>query len=310
MAQQYFTNHTNGLLASRLVEGSKPEAFRYPPSQGYGNIVVNGAVRCMIIPYINYVRLILSADLASVPTDLAAGVRYEPKHGCQINITTSTLDQGIALIDWAYGLGRPLRGTKDKMTATAPAALESQSASPMPRRNSSPAPPPKAPTSPAQDRTDAAVVQAVARALGEWEAATGRVASSKPLREVIWFYWHGPRLPKPRVAGKYSHALPWTPAARAAWAAGGRPQLVLDHVVPLGIVMRTLITESGRTIDRTIALLTHELDCVVLTKAEDNLMTSFGVRDAMPAGWAVGDDRWARYRAADLDPETFAPLTG
>jgi hypothetical protein len=25
----------------------------------------------------------------------------------------------------------------------------------------------------------------------------------------------------------------------------------------------------------------------------------------MPAGWALGDDPWERYRTADLDPKTF-----
>jgi len=46
----------------------------------------------------------------------------------------------------------------------------------------------------------------------------------------------------------------------------------------------------------------------VITAEEDQHLTAAGLEQAMPAGWQPGDDPWARYRAAGLDPHTFRPL--
>jgi hypothetical protein len=46
----------------------------------------------------------------------------------------------------------------------------------------------------------------------------------------------------------------------------------------------------------------------VITPEEDAILTAAGVEQGMPAGWAPGDDPWARYRHARLDPITFGPL--
>ena len=46
---------------------------------------------------------------------------------------------------------------------------------------------------------------------------------------------------------------------------------------------------------------------VVLTPEEDDQIDAAGVGQGMPEGWQSGD-LWARYRAAGLDLEGFAPL--
>lgn len=56
-------------------------------------------------------------------------------------------------------------------------------------------------------------------------------------------------------------------------------------------------------------LLQDGLDCVIVTPAEDALLRGAGVGSTMPTGWNRGDDRWARYRAAGIDPAGFGPLT-
>jgi hypothetical protein len=158
-----------------------------------------------------------------------------------------------------------------------------------------------------RDAADAGVVWAVANGIGEWRAATGSAASNlKPLREVIWFYWHNPRLPRPRVAGKYPHASLWTPAAVAV--AGQSAALRIEHVEPLNIVMGLLIAERTAGPDRTRELLQDGLECIVISADEDQRIDAAGLRDRMPMGWRSGDDRWARYRAAGIDPDTFAPF--
>jgi hypothetical protein len=46
----------------------------------------------------------------------------------------------------------------------------------------------------------------------------------------------------------------------------------------------------------------------VITPEEDQRLTAAGLEQAMPAGWRPGDNPWARYLAAGLDPLTFRPL--
>jgi hypothetical protein len=72
--------------------------------------------------------------------------------------------------------------------------------------------------------------------------------------------------------------------------------------------MRELIASHRRGVSRTLELLTGGgLDAVV-TKCEDRLITNAGCAEAMPADWWPGDDRYARYRAAGLDPTCSSPL--
>ena len=160
------------------------------------------------------------------------------------------------------------------------------------------------------DQADASVVLAVARGFAEWEAATGqRAGHMKPLREVIWFYWHHPRLPRPLVSNKYPYAFPWTPAARAAMRQPKR-ELIFEHMRPLALLMREMLTEHGGGIDRIVELLRGGgLDAVVMTKHEDALVTRHGYGEKMPPGWRPGDDPYERYRASGIDPVLFAPLS-
>jgi hypothetical protein len=74
-------------------------------------------------------------------------------------------------------------------------------------------------------------------------------------------------------------------------------------------VIKELVNRK-MTFTETVELLRLGIDvCVVVTPAEDRLITNAGCRNKMPDGWTPGDDRYARYRAAGLDPDNFAPLT-
>jgi hypothetical protein len=162
----------------------------------------------------------------------------------------------------------------------------------------------------ARDAADATLIWEIAQACARWEAATRKPCSIRPLREAICFQWHDPRLPRPRVRSKYPHALPWTAAARAAYAANPKCSLVIEHAQPLNLLIRRLLAgEIASAAELENVLLQDGLDCVIVTPAEDVLLRGAGVGSTMPAWWKHGDDRWTRYRAAGIDPDGFGPLT-
>lgn len=157
------------------------------------------------------------------------------------------------------------------------------------------------------DQADAALVAATAQAMREWQATTGLRPSIKPLREMIWFYWQAPRLPKPRVRGKYPKSFPWSAAARAAYRGDPRCPLVIEHAQPIALLVQELLDGPPLVVEAVRRLLEARLQCVVLTPEEDDQIDAAGVGQGMPEGWQSGD-LWARYRAAGLDLEGFAPL--
>lgn len=160
-----------------------------------------------------------------------------------------------------------------------------------------------------RDRVDAAVIVALAGALRDWEAVMGKPAALKPLREAVWFYWQEPRLPKPRVRGKYPKGFPWSAAARAAYEADGeRARLVIEHAQPMRLLLRQILESPRLEVDAVSSQLWTGLACVILTPEEDQLITRAGLATRMPEGWQEGGDLWARHRAAGLDPEGFETL--
>lgn len=132
-------------------------------------------------------------------------------------------------------------------------------------------------------------------------------------RQALWSFWELPRLPRPLVQSKYPAAYPWSAEARSIYLSNStRPTggwgLVLEHVTPRNVLLRELI-ERAEILD-TDGLaneLFTKLVAAVVTKAEDQALTAAGVSFAQPAG-ADPADLWARYRAAGLDPSTFASL--
>jgi len=146
--------------------------------------------------------------------------------------------------------------------------------------------------------------------------ASGR--SRGPVRVVISSWWVGPRMPPPitdRKRGKAtrSGAWPHSPAAIAATvtanAVGGSPKLVAEHVTLIGDLVDALLRDVGSLTPSMLADRLHaEHRFAVITPEEDQSLTAAGLEQAMPAGWQPGDNPWARYLAAGLDPLTFRPL--
>jgi hypothetical protein len=146
--------------------------------------------------------------------------------------------------------------------------------------------------------------------------ASGR--SRGPVRVVISSWWVGPRMPPPvtdRKRGKAtrSGAWPHSPAAIAATvianAVAGAPKLVAEHVTLIGDLVEDVLRDVRSLTPRMLADRLHaEHRFAVITPEEDQRLTAVGLEQAMPAGWRPGDNPWARYVAAGLDPLTFRPL--
>lgn len=155
------------------------------------------------------------------------------------------------------------------------------------------------------DLRDAAIVRAVATALRDWEASTGRRGSTKPLREAIWFYWQSPRLPRPRIRGKYPAEFLWTADARDAYRRDPKgAALVMEHTEPISVVIGELI-QQDRPDAEVAVLLADRLACVVVTRDEDRRITAAGYGVSAPGS---DGDPYARYRAAGISVEGIAPL--
>ena len=159
-----------------------------------------------------------------------------------------------------------------------------------------------------RDEADGDLLTAMLHATSAWRARTGLTQPTKPLRELVWFTWQQPRLPKPLVRSKYPEQAPWTEAARLALAQDARARLVIEHVEPVSVVLTKLLALA------TAGALTPAMTCnelyaagsfAVVTADEDKALTRAGVRGSAPHL----DDPWSRYRAAGIDVSRLAPLS-
>lgn len=96
-------------------------------------------------------------------------------------------------------------------------------------------------------------------------------------------------------------------AGSEAWASPRPP----DGEMPT--LIGDLVEDVLRDVDSlTLGMLADHLHAehrfAVITPEEDQRLTAVGLEQAMPAGWRPGDNPWARYLAAGLDPLTFRPL--
>ncbi|TQO24271.1 hypothetical protein FB385_3151 [Paramicrobacterium agarici] len=134
---------------------------------------------------------------------------------------------------------------------------------------------------------------------------------SRCLKEALWFSWEQPRLPRPLVDGKYPRSYPWSSEARESLARNpkrqDRPgQLIIEHIIPKRELLTVLLEEAESLVpERTFALLSDANRAVVISKAEDRLITEAGFGHSSPDQ----ADPWARYRAAGIDVEGFAALS-
>ncbi|GAA2828604.1 hypothetical protein [Leucobacter komagatae] len=141
----------------------------------------------------------------------------------------------------------------------------------------------------------------------EW---LGQSLHDRILKEVIWFKWEYPRLPRPLIDGKYPCAYPWSALARETYQrspkrAGRAGQLVIEHVVPKRELMAMIAEQAASLTPSGLAhLMIEGCRAVVITKDEDRLLTRAGLGHVR----SNKDDVWSRYRDVGLDLSTFTPL--
>ena len=80
--------------------------------------------------------------------------------------------------------------------------------------------------------------------------------------------------------------------------------LVYEHVLPISHVIRGLLADVPGDEEALRQVLGAAPEAVIITKAEDAAIDAAGMRDIVP----TDGDPWSRYRAAELDPGTFAPF--
>lgn len=155
-----------------------------------------------------------------------------------------------------------------------------------------------------QRRTDASLILSVVHATRTWQEETGRTAPVKPLRELLWTVWEQPRLPRPVHRGKYPLSVPWTPAARAAYADNPKAPLSIEHVVPASVFVRSLLASPPANNAALVRVL-NAISYVVIAPEDNQLLNAAGVGAKLAPGSA---DPLDRYRLAGLDPSQFSPL--
>jgi hypothetical protein len=151
------------------------------------------------------------------------------------------------------------------------------------------------------DDRDLQLLLDVLRAFHRYADASGRQPAVKVIREAMFFHWEGPRLPP---GGKYSPLVPHTPAARARKEAGHRDGFVLEHVLPVNLLIKQLLADLPADADALRQRLEAATDRVVITKEEDSALIAAGVGSSVP----TPGDPWSRYTAAGMDPTLFAAL--
>lgn len=128
---------------------------------------------------------------------------------------------------------------------------------------------------------------------------------SKPLRELLWFHWEFPRLPKPLVRNKYPRGVPWGPHARDQLGLDPRCPLVIDHVYPARLLVRRLLDDPPATPAALVRILKRDIRYVVLSREENRQLVAAKVGTKLPAG---SNDPWDRYRMAGIELDNLRPL--
>lgn len=180
----------------------------------------------------------------------------------------------------------------------------------MPTRGTSQPPEPGRPLALTTDHDDAAAVLGVVQSVAVAGTHIGQTARKKVVREAIWYLWEEPRLPRPRIGGKYPMAYPWSAAARDVARAEERPVggwgLVIEHVHPIrNLVVHVLIEAEFLTVNSLQSVLRSGLASAVITKDEDAQLT----RARLATLDVPLDDPWLRYRMAGLAVGGFRPLS-
>jgi len=111
----------------------------------------------------------------------------------------------------------------------------------------------------------------------------------------IWF-----NTPDPDKHGSALSAMHFVSSdAKQVLAGRSSERLMKDHAVPIAIV-RELLFEIDEVNPTTIKLFLREhYRLGVITKREDNLLSSIGLRSKMPTEWDRSDP-FARYKRAEI----------
>lgn len=161
------------------------------------------------------------------------------------------------------------------------------------------------PTTERHRKTDAELILSVIRATADWQEATSLEGVVKPLRELIWAVWEAPRLPRPRVRGKYPFDVPWSKGARSALAEDPKCRLVLDHVTPASVIVRDLVRKPPANPASLVRTLRRRIEYAVLAPAENQMLVAARVGMHLVPG---STDPWDRYRVAGVNLRSFRPL--
>jgi hypothetical protein len=117
---------------------------------------------------------------------------------------------------------------------------------------------------------------------------------SKALREPVFFLWER------RQGSKASAARFRSVTARGLTF--GRGLLVYDHAIPFKYIRDELLALDPVTPATVRDTLTRFNTAVLITKAEDVMLTEHGYRNTMPEDWD-GIDPLARYKAVGIQLE-------
>ena len=114
---------------------------------------------------------------------------------------------------------------------------------------------------------------------------------SKALREPIYFLWESYRRTK-RQAAKYC-------SESSLACTYGNHDLVYDHAIPFRYIQEELLKIVNPNVGNVKHVLeVYQVACLI-TKEEDNLLTSMGLRSSMPDA-CVATNCLARYEAAGV----------
>jgi hypothetical protein len=152
------------------------------------------------------------------------------------------------------------------------------------------------------DEADLQLVLAALTAFKAHEDTTGVPSTLKPLREVVFFCWEGPRLPH---GGTRSRQLRHSPNAREHRGVHGTKGLVYEHVTPLAGVLRALLADPPADTTALRHTLDQTADRVLITTDEDRALTAAGYRDTAPDP----NDPWSRYQAISLTQDDFGSIS-
>lgn len=84
---------------------------------------------------------------------------------------------------------------------------------------------------------------------------------------------------------------------------GKSSPFIYEHAVPANII-RAALLDSDRTDGVVSSLLTQAGQVAVLLREENTLLREARLTRHMPAGWSLGDDPLARYKAVGIELST------